>query len=106
MASRRKCPWTGCSRGVEAKQSGAGKTKSSRIHMLAHKLGTVAPVKAPFNSSNQSRTPKSSPPRVERGISNQEWEHFRGNWRLHTKYWGLVQEKELVYNLWQCLSLS
>ena len=106
MASHLNCPRTCCSRDAEAKQSDTGKTKSSRLHVLTHEPETITPAKAPSNLSTRSKIPKRNPSKEERGPSNQEWEHFRGSWRRHTKYWGLVQEKELVYNLWQCLSLS
>ena len=72
--------------------------------MLFHDSEIITPAKAWFDLSTRSKIPKHNPPKEERGPSNQEWEHFRGSWRRHTKYWGLVQEKELVYNLWQSLS--
>ena len=38
------------------------------------------------------------------GISTQEWEYFIGDWRQHKGYCGLTEQKDLVHNLWWCLS--
>ena len=72
--------------------------------MKGHKLGAAASTPAPPVNQNQSRILKSVSPKVEMGITSQDWEYFLGDWRWHKEYCGLTDQKDLVYNLWWCLS--
>ena len=75
--------------------------KALEMHLESHRLGNAAPVwAAPVATpvQNQSRIPKSIPPKVEMGISSQEWEYFFGDWKWHKGYCGPTEQKHLVYN--------
>ena len=105
MVQRLDCPLANCSRGKDTELGSGWKTemnlesmdqklKSLEIHMQVHRMEDVAP-----NPSNQNRIPKSEPPKVDIGISNQEWVYFLGDWKRHVEYCGMVQEKDLKHNL-------
>ena len=110
MVRRQKCIVPDCS--VDNKDETEYETMDQAIrvmdqHMDAHKMANAASVLAPpvvANSQSQGRILKSIPPKLEMGISVQEWEYFLGDWRQHMSYCGLVEQKDLVYNLWQCLN--
>ena len=117
MVRRLECPVEGCTRGRNVEAGGVFRTeddfktldqvfRSLELHVEAHKLGAAAQTPAPqvAKNQNQSRILKSVPPKVEMGISCQEWEYFLGDWKLHKGYCGLREQNDLVYNLWWCLS--
>ena len=57
--------------------------KAMEMHLESHMLGNAVPVQAPPITApvqNQSRILKSNPPKLEIGISSQEWEYFLGDW--------------------------
>ena len=77
--------------------------KALEMHLDSHRLGNAAPVlvlPAVTQNQNQSRIPKSVPPKVEMGILSQEWEYFLGDWKWHKRYCGLRKQNDFVYNLW------
>ena len=57
--------------------------KVLELHVKGHELGAAATTLAPpaAQIQNQSRIPKSVSPKVEMGISSQEWEYFLGDWK-------------------------
>ena len=94
MVRRLKCPVEGCTQGEDEEAGSVFKTeedyetldqalKVMELHMKGHELGTAAMMPAPpaAQSQNQSRIPKSISPKVEMGISSQEWEYFIGDWK-------------------------
>ena len=77
--------------------------KVMEMHLESHRLMNAAPVLAlpvAAHAQNQSKILKSTPPKLEMGILNQEWEYFLGDWKWHIGYCGLVEQKDLIYNLW------
>ena len=117
MKRRLDCPVEGYTRGRNAEAGGVFKSeddyemldqalKAMELHMEGHKLGTAAHILAPpvVQSQNQNRIPKSVSLTVEMCILTQEWEYFIGDWKQHNGYCSLTEQKDLVYNLWWCLS--
>ena len=75
------------------------------FHMEAHKLaGPVVQPTQLVQQQQQNRIPKGIIPKLEAHITNQDWGYFEGKWRRYKEYCNLVQEKDLVHNLWECLS--
>ena len=104
MVRRLKCPVEGCTWGENEDTGGVWKTeddyetldqaqKAMEMHLEGHRLGNAAPIPAPpaVQGQNQSRIPKSISPKVEMGISTQEWEYFIGDWRLTEGFHGIHQ---------------
>ena len=94
MVRRLKCPVEGCTWGNYEEAGGVWKTeddykmldqaqKAMDQHLEGHRLGTAAPIPTPpaVQGQNQSRILKSISPKVEMGITNQEWEYFIGDWK-------------------------
>ena len=54
-----------------------------KLHVRCHELSVAAMTLTPpaFQGQNQSRIPKSISPKVEMGITSQEWEYFLGDWK-------------------------
>ena len=109
---RLECPVVGCDRGKDGELGGVWMTeevcetvdqaqKSLEMHLLGHSLSNLA-----RGQGQAGRVPKSTPPKLEMGISNQEWEYFLGKWDRHKNYCGLEADRDLVYNLWQCMSIE
>ena len=107
---RRLCIVQGCVQDVEDETDYESLDQAIRVmemHMRSHELLNAAPVlnqPGVAHAQNQSRIPKSNLPTVEMGILNQEWEYFMGDWRRHVDYCGLTDQRDLIHNLWVCLS--
>ena len=110
MVRRQGCIVQGCSQDEEDEmeyESMDQAQKAMEMHLESHRLGNAASVLAlPIvaHAQHQRRIPKSIPPKLEMGILSQEWEYFLGDWRWHKGYCSLVEQNDLVYNLWWCLS--
>ena len=57
--------------------------KAMELHVVGHKLGAAALIVGhpAIQNQSQSRIPKSISPKVEMGISSQEWDNFIVDWK-------------------------
>ena len=108
---QRECLWPGCAYGEDG-----AKYKTSpnlltieQVHVEMHDHMEMHKVLANTGGAlrtgpEPSRVPKAVAPKVEMDITDQDWKYFEGRWARYKSYCRLTEERDLIHNMWECLS--